>query len=330
MPFMSRVTSLTSMPEAQLNRWIKRIGLLLIIGIVAFVAFYAVDRFRAPTAPIVDRETAALEEAVRADPTDVASRGRLADLYVAAKRYDDAIAQYTEIIKTGKQDEAAYISRGRALELKGDLNGAAADYTKVVELAATAEMANVDPMLESAYYGLGSIALQQDRADEAVGQLLKALAIQRTDADAMNLLGAAYVKAGQPEKAVEPLRGAIEFVPIGWAEPYQSLADAYKATGDAELAEWAGAMAAANNGDAAGAVARLEAITDGKAGLDARIGLGLLAEMNGDAATAESWYRKALELDAQSTSAKLGLSRVTGTTEGHPSIAPSPSASGSN
>jgi tetratricopeptide (TPR) repeat protein len=329
-PFMSRVTSLTSMPEAQLNRWIKRIGLLLIVGIVAFVAFYAVDRFRAPTAPIVDRETAALEEAVRADPTDVASRGRLADLYVAAKRYDDAIAQYTEIIKTGKQDEAAYISRGRALELKGDLNGAAADYTKVVELAAPGEMANVDPMLESANYGLGSIALQQDRADDAIGYLLKALAIQRTDADAMNLLGAAYVKAGQPEKAVEPLRRAIEFVPIGWAEPYQTLADAYTATGATELAEWAGAMAAANNGDATGAVARLEAITDGKAGLDARIGLGLLAEMNGDAATAEGWYRKALELDAQSTSAKLGLGRVTGTTEGHPSIAPSPSASGSN
>jgi len=318
------------MPEAQLNRWIKRIGLLLIVGVVAFVAFYAVDRFRAPTAPIIDRETAALEEAVRTDPTDIASRGKLGDLYLAAKRYDDAIAQYTEIIKTGKQDEAAYVSRGRALELKGDLDAAAADYTKVIELATTGEMANVDPMLENAYYGLGAIALQQDRADEAVGHLLKALAIQRTDADALNLLGAAYVKAGQPEKAMEPLRRAIEFVPIGWAEPYQTLADAYKATGEAELAEWAGAMAAANNGDMTGAVARLKVITDGKAGLDARIGLGLLAEMSGDAATAEDWYRKALELDAQSTSAKLGLSRVTGTTEGHPSIAPSPSAEGTN
>ncbi|MHB8891719.1 MAG: hypothetical protein ACYC65_06700, partial [Candidatus Limnocylindrales bacterium] len=107
-------------------------------------------------------------------------------------------------------------------------------------------------------------------------------------------------------------------------------ADAYKATGEAELAEWAGAMAAANNGDMAGAVARLKAITDGKAGLDACIGLGLLAEMSSDATAAEEWYRKALELDGQSTSAKLGLSRVTGTTEGHPSIAPSPSATGSN
>ena len=330
MPFMSRVTSLTSMPEAQLNRWIKRIGLLLIVGIVAFVAFYAVDRFRAPMAPIIDRELAALEEAVRADPTDVASRGTLADLYLAAKRYDEAIVQYTEILKTGKQDEAAYASRGRAFELMGNLDAAAADYAKVIEIATTGEMANVDPDLENAYYGLGAIALLQDRPDEAIGHLLKALAIKRTDADAMNLLGAAYVKAGQPEKAMDPLRRAVEFVPIGWAEPYQTLADAYQATGEAELAEWAGAMAAANNGDMAGAVARLKAITDGKAGLDARIGLGLLAEMSSDATAAEEWYRKALELDAQSTSAKLGLSRVTGATEGHPSVAPSPSAAGSN
>jgi len=89
-------------------------------------------------------------------------------------------------------------------------------------LAGDAEMANVDPMLQTAHYELGAIALEQDRADEAIDQLLKALAIKRTDADAMNLLGAAYVKAGTPEKAVEPLRRAILFVPIGWGErqPY--------------------------------------------------------------------------------------------------------------
>ena len=132
----------------------------------------------------------------------------------------------------------------RALEFKGELNGAAADYQEVVELSINGEMATVDAGLARAYYGLGSIALQQDKPQEAVDQLLKALAIKRTDADTMNLLGAAYVKAGQPDKAIEPLAQAILFVPVGWAEPYQTLADAYTATGDAELAEWADAMAA--------------------------------------------------------------------------------------
>ena len=212
----------------------------------------------------------------------------------------------------------------------GDLDAAAADFAKVVEVAQGAEMANVDPMLQTAHYGLGAIALQQDRAEDAVDELLKALAIIRTDADTMNLLGAAYVKAGTPEKALEPLRQAILFVPNGWADPYQTLADAYTAMGEPEEAEWAAAMTAGQSGDRAGAVQRLEAIADGKAGLDARIGLGLLAEVSGDSATAADWYQKALALDAENKAAKLGLSRVSGSADGHPEVVPSPSAEGSN
>jgi tetratricopeptide (TPR) repeat protein len=327
---MFRVTSLTQMPEQQLNRWIRRIALLFVVVLIAFVAFYVVDRFRAPSPTIVNREMAAMEEAVRADPTDIASRGRLADLYLAANRYDDAIAQYTAIIGTGKQDEAAYVSRGQAYELSGQLEAAAADYTKVVEVAGDSEMANVDPMLELAHYGLGAIALAEDRPQDAIDSLLKALAIQRTDADAMNLLGAAYVKNGQPDKALEPLRKAIEFVPLGWADPYRTLADAYTAAGDTDMAEWAAAMAAGQEGDVTGATERLTAIADGPAGLDARVGLGLLAEKGGDSPTAATWYRRALELDATNTSAQLGLSRVSDGTQGHPSIAPAASAEGSN
>ncbi len=327
---MFRVTSLTEMPEAQLNRWIKRIGLLLLVGIVAFVAFYAVDRFRAPTASIADRDVAALEEAVRNDPSDVVVRGQLADTYVAKGRYDDAIPLYTQILATGKEQRPASFGRGRALELKGDLAGAAADYQKVVELSTGGEMANVDAMLAQAYYGLGSIALKTDKPQDAVDNLTKALRIKRTDADTMNLLGAAYVKVGQPDKAIAQLENAILFVPIGWAEPYQSLSAAYAAKGEADMAEWAAAMAAAQGGDTAGATGRLEAIKDGQAGLKARISLGLIAEQSGDTATAATWYRAALELEPENKAATMGLSRVTDGTQSHPSIAPSPSAEGSN
>jgi len=318
------------MSDKQLNRWIKRIALLFVVVLVAFVAFYAVDCFRAPAPTIAERDVAILEAALVKDPTDIASRGRLADVYVASARYDDAIVQYNEILKTGKEDRAAYMGRGRALELKGELDAAAADYNEVVKLSTGGEMANIDSSLAAAYYGLGSIALQQDKPQDAVDVLLKALAIKRTDADTMTLLGSAYVKAGTPDKAIEPLRRAILFIPVGWAEPYQTLAAVYTAGGETELAEWAGAMAASQSGDTAGAVARLQALTDGKAALDAMIGLGILAETGGDTAAAADWYRKALEIDAESQSAQLGLSRVSGGTQGHPSIAPSPSADGSN
>ena len=112
-----------------------------------------------------------------------------------------------------------------------------------MEIAKGGEMANVDPMLNAAYYGLGAIALEQDKPAEAIRFLTAAVAIKRSDADALNLLGTAYVRNGEPAKAIEPLRSAIAFVPIGWSEPYLTLAQAYGDTGDAARAAWAAAMA---------------------------------------------------------------------------------------
>jgi tetratricopeptide (TPR) repeat protein len=307
---MFRVTSLTEMSDAQLSRWIKRLALLLLAGTVAFAAFYAIDRWRPPAAPIVDREMAALEEAVRADPSDISARGRLADVYMGAERYQDAITQYTQIIETGKADKQGYASRARAYLVTGELDAAAADYTKVVELTKDTEMANVDPALEAAYYGLGSIALQQDRPLDAIDNLNKALAINRTDADAMDLLGSAYLKAGQPDKAVEALTSAVSFVPIGWSEPYRTLADAYLAAGQPALAEWATAMADLADGKPADAEARLRTLLVGDAAVQANVGLGLVMEVKGDPSSAADWYARALALDADNVSAKLGLSRT--------------------
>jgi tetratricopeptide (TPR) repeat protein len=328
---MFRVTSLTEMPDAQLSRWIKRIGLLLLVGVVAFIAFYAVDRFRAPASSIADREVAQLEEAVRANPEDLAARGQLADAYLATSRYDEAIVLYNQILDTGREQRPATFGRARAEEAKGDLDAAKADYQTVIELSATGEMSGVDTALARSYYGVGSIALQEGNPQEAIEVLQKALNIRRTDADTLNLLGLAYVQAGEPDKAIEVLNKAILFVPIGWSDPYQALADAYAAKGQAAFAEWAGAMAQAQTGDTTAAVSRLEAIADGDAALDARISLGLIAEQGGDTAGAAGWYRKALELDPENEAATMGLSRVTSGTNVHPSIAPaSPIMEGSN
>jgi tetratricopeptide (TPR) repeat protein len=331
---MFRVTSLTEMPEAQLNRLLKRLGLLLVVGIVAFVAFYAVDRWKPATAPIVDREVSALEAAVTKDPSDLASRGRLADIYVAKGRYQDAIDQYGQILKTGKADTAAHLGRGTAERLFGQLDAAATDYQAVVSALAGTEMANVDPALESAYVGLGTIDVAQQKPADAIDPLTKALAITRTDADALEMLGTAYVDSGEPAKAVDPLRKAASFVPVGWADPYQELAKAYTASGDTAHAEWAGAMADLAGGKTADAERRLTAITDGPAAVDVAIGMGLLNETRGDLPSATTWYAKALAADPGNAVAQMGLNRVepapSGAIPGHdtvPSSAPNPAAS---
>jgi tetratricopeptide (TPR) repeat protein len=307
---MTWLASLTRISEGELDRLIKRIAAILVVGTLVFVGFYVFDRFRMPAPSMVDQSIASLEAAVRADPSDVASRGQLADAYVVAERYEDAVAQYDAILATGKADELAHFGRARASQALGNLDAAKADFQAVVDIASEGEFAHVDPTLNAAYYGLGSIALEQDEPSAAVEYLSAAVAIKRSDADAQYLLGTAYVRNGEPAKAIEPLRDAIAFVPIGWSEPYMTLAQSYTDTGDAERAEWAAAMADLSEERYDAATSRLEAIVDGPAALEALIGLALASEMQGDAPAAADWYRKALAIEPANASALLGLSRV--------------------
>jgi tetratricopeptide (TPR) repeat protein len=326
---MFRVTSPTKMDDRQLNRLIKRVALILVVGTVLFTGFYVLDRWRPATTPIVDRQLSALEQQVRDNPNDIASRGQLADTYVAKGRYEDAIVQYNLILETGQSTELAKYGRAGAYLALGRLDEAAADYQAVVEIAKGGEMANVDPMLQSSYYSLGSIAMQQGRPADAILFLEKALAIKRSDADSLYLIGTAYVATGETDKAEIALRSAIDFVPVGWSEPYVALAEAFTKAGKTAEAEWAGAMADLAAGKPELAEPRLLAIVDSDAALDVAIGLGLLNEMKGDTAAAAEWYGKALALSPDNTAARLGMSRVGPGATALPAL-PTPGAPGGN
>jgi tetratricopeptide (TPR) repeat protein len=307
---MFRVTSLTSMDDRQLNKWIKRIALVLVAGTILFTGFYVLDRWRAPSAPIVDRRLSALEQAVRDKPEDIASRGNLADTYVAKGRYEDAIVQYNAILDAGKETELATFGRAAAYMGLEQYDLAAEDYQTVVDIAKEGEMANVDPTLQAAYYGLGTIAMKQGKPAEAIPFLEKALLIKRSDADTLYLIGTAYVATGETDKAEAALRSAVAFVPIGWSEPYTAMADAFTKAGRTAMAEWAGAMADLTSGKPELAEPRLLAIAEGDTALDAAIGLGLLYETQGDNAAATEWYGKALAISPDNTEARMGMARV--------------------
>jgi tetratricopeptide (TPR) repeat protein len=307
--------------DRQLTTWIRRLTLLLIVGTLAFAAVYLFDRWRPSPPAIVDQRLAALEEAVRANPADVAARGGLADVYVEKGRYEEAVAQYTAILATDQFTERARYGRGAAYVALSQLDMAAADFQAVVDIAKGGEMANVDPRLQAAYYQLGSIALKQAKPAEAIGLLEKALTINRADADALYLLGTAYAAVGRSLDAITVLRASVVFVPTGWTEPYLGLADAYTRSGQTALAAWAQAMADLGAGKADLAEQALNGLTGGEAALDAAIGLGYLHEGRGNPAAAATWYTRALQLDPKSTAARMGLGRVGGGS-------PAPAASG--
>ncbi len=123
---MFRVTSLAKMDDRQVSRWIKRVALILVAGTVLFTGFYVLDRWRPATEPIVDRRLSALEQAVRDNPEDIASRGTLADTYVAKGRFEDAIVQYDAILedRTRTTELATYGRAGAYMGLEQyDLGG---------------------------------------------------------------------------------------------------------------------------------------------------------------------------------------------------------------
>jgi tetratricopeptide (TPR) repeat protein len=324
---MEMTRSRGGLSDRTLNRLIVGIVVVLLIGIPAIGLIYFLDRNVDPGPSLAQRAVTTAEEAVRTEPNNVSARVALAASYAANGRLPDAIAQYTEVLKATPDHHGALLGRGNTYLLMKDDASASKDFQHLVDVAKGGEMANADPQLEEAYYRLGDIALRAGRADDAATLLTAALAINRSDADAMNLLGSAYVQTGRPAEAVEVLKRATAFVPTGWCEPYQTLAIAYTSLGNADGAAYAGGMAAfcANQPDVA--VAALTPLTAGEMALDALLGLGLVAESRGDIETATTMYEKVLAKDPADFNATAGLQRLgtASSSDPHASVAPAAS-----
>ncbi|MGE5156487.1 MAG: tetratricopeptide repeat protein [Betaproteobacteria bacterium] len=303
-------TALGAVSDRTLNRAIIGLGLALVIGLPTVGLLYVVDRNVDPGPPMTQRAVDAAEAAIRKEPNNLSNRLRLAEAYVAADRRADAIAQYTEILRVEPTNGAALIGRGETYMAMGDLTSAARDYQALIDEATGEEMANVDPRLETAYYALGSIALKQGRPADATTMLAKALRINRTDADALTLMGTALLATGDANNAVDVLRRAIALVPSGWSEPYAQLAKAYTTLGDEAGATYAAAMVALCEKRYVEAEAQLKPLVDGAYSRDALIGLGLLAEATGDVQAGVTYYSRVYAADPTDFDAITGLNRL--------------------
>lgn len=314
---------LTAPSDRTTKRLIFGSILVLAIGIPLIVVLYLFDQYHTPGPSLVDRDIKVAEDAVTRNPNLLTARLALAEEYAKSGRLADAVAQYDQILTAEPDAGSALLGRGSAEIALDRLDAAAADFGKVVAAAESGEMANVDPQLEAAYFSLGDIAIKQGRAEDAVIQLSKAIAIKRTDADALNLLGAALLQVGEPQRAVTATRQAIALVPIGWCDPYTQLETAYTALGDANGAAYAGGMVALCQARPDDAKAKLQALTTGTYAVDALVGLGLVAETQNDNAAAQDAYSKAVAVDPTNFGAVTGLGRVGGAEPSSPGASPS-------
>ena len=283
---MNRVTSLTAVPDAWLKRLVIGASLVLLVATPIVIVGYLLDQQVEPGASIADRRLADLEAAVKKQPDEVGLRLTLGDAYLEATRAQDALGQFDAVIAVAPRNVRALLGKAGILEAGGDLGGAQALYQQAVDIAKGGEFAAADTGLERAYYGLGSIAVKQSRFSDAIAALESAARIDGTDADAWYLLGVAQLGAGHAVKAVQAERNAVTFVPMGWSEPYETMAKAFAALGETPGVEFSQAMVdfVAKRYDAARQ--RLLALLDGPAAADANLGLGMVAETEGDAPAA--------------------------------------------
>ena len=301
-----------------LDRLLLWSGALLVLAVAIFGIFYALDQGDGGGqgggggGELVRREIARYEEAIRANPDDVATRIALAQLYYADQRYRESVKQYQAAIALNGETTAILVGLGRALLDAGDTEGAIGSFQKVIEISQSAEV-SPDLLVEAAHYYLGSIYLDRRQPAEAIVHLKEAVAIERTEADAWHLLGAAYLANGNLDQAINALSQAILFVP-DFAEAYENLALAYERKGLAPESRYARGMLAYAQGRYSEAEAELKAAIGALQGssvlADAYVGLGLARESQGQRDAASAAYQQALQADPNSFNAREGLIRL--------------------
>lgn len=317
----------TAVP-GQRSAWALRLGvLLLVVGVAAFGFIYYQDQHVVAGPSLAGRQIEGAEAAVKKTPNNLSARLALASAYRSDKRIDDALKQYDEILKADKANRSALLGRGNILLAQGELKAAAATYRKITATAKKGEFAGADTQLQEAHYYLGSIALKQENTKEALTELQAAVRIDRTDSDALYLMGVAHLKDGKAQLAADSLEQALRFVPTGWCEPHSQLAVAYGKLAQVPQATYAGAMADFCQKKPAEAKRRLKTLTTGPVAVDALLGLGLIAETESNKTDAISWYKQALTVDRKNISAISALSRL-GVTPTASKTSPTPKAAG--
>jgi tetratricopeptide (TPR) repeat protein len=327
---MMRVARPTTVSDRTITRAILVIGLIILIGIPAFVLFYWNDRHINNAGTVADQAVTAAEAAVQTSPNDAQARDFLAAAYIADNRTQDGITQFGQALKISATDRAALLGRGIAYLKTSQLDLAQADFQKFIDGNGTGEFAQTDPQLEQAYYELGVIQLQKGDAAGAAATLEKALAINGSDADALYSIGQALNKTGDPTKAASALKLAVAYVPTGWCEPYQELSVSYTALKQTDGVAWSNGMVAFCQGRLTEALAALKPLTNGPMKTDALLGLGYVTAQQGDNAGAAAYFRQVLAIDPSNQSASIALGSIGGNASPAPSTAASPTPQGSN
>jgi tetratricopeptide (TPR) repeat protein len=294
-----------------LDRLVRMTFIALILVVVGFGAYYYWDRYihLGDESP-VEKGAAYLEEQVRENPNDPAVRIALAHFYLQSGAYERSIEQANQILSAMPEDQNGLFFLGMSYAYLKQPEEAIEPLSKFVIIREQGEMAGLDSELQRALYFLGDSYFKTGRPDEAVASLTRALEINRTDADAMYVLGQVYASLGKHAQALEQYQNAVRFVP-DFTEAYQGMLESYSALDHSSYVAYAKGMEALTMDDLETALTYLESAADGLSDFaPAYLGLGLTYEKLGNAQQATMNLQRALELDPDNYMASHALGRI--------------------
>ncbi|MCJ7797482.1 MAG: tetratricopeptide repeat protein [Thermoleophilia bacterium] len=196
------------MSDAQgVPRWMAAAVLVLILAIVGVGALLVLRVFtEKDPLPVsaVERDIILYQDKVGKDPQDPQAHGSLAQAYLAAKRYPEALAEADRLIKLQPKNLGGFYLRGLTLRLSGDFDGALEAYDAVLALV---------PTEAEAMYQKSLVMRAKGDLDGAQKSLEAAVAANPMASDFRVQLGAFYESKGHKEKAVEQYQAALRYVP---------------------------------------------------------------------------------------------------------------------
>jgi tetratricopeptide (TPR) repeat protein len=294
-----------------LGKLILLVFAAFVVVTVVFAGYYYWDRYvhLGDESP-VEKGGAHLEEMVRDNPDEPSARLALAQYYMDSGSYEEAINQSEQILKVFPENDGALLINGVSQVRMGQPEAAIEPLEAFVAIHEEGEMAKVDTLLEASLYFLGESYLAIGETDQAINSLNKAIAINKTDADALYLLGLAYNAGGQHQMAVDQFHSAILFVP-DFTEAYQGMIESYTALGQPSYVAFARGMEAYSTKDYQTARTHLERAIGGLPSFaPAHVGLGLTLEQIGNMKEAKASLERALELHPNDFMATHALGRI--------------------
>lgn len=294
----------------QLQRIVVLVGIVLALALASFGAYYYYDRYYRPQPKVAEMSIVQAEQALRDKPEDPEVRLNLAEVYMANKRYDDALTQANTVRGAYPDNQRAWFVVGVANALKGNYAEATEPLQKYVDANKTSDMPGLNKPLQSAAYYLGDSYMQLNQPDKAVTVLEMTVKWSQTDADAMYKLGMAYIGVQKYEEAVTQFQNATLFVP-NFTEAYEGMATAFGALKEPDYVDYALGMVAYSKKDYKTAIDLLTKAAKAKSDFAPVFdGLGLTYEAMNDLQNAKSNYEIAVKLVSSDYTATTGLDRV--------------------